>query len=293
MKESTKKSVISHDHGHDGEPVTVRSKNAGSKKGRSLKVVSAPKTRKAAKAKKGGSGGGSDHSGALRLIERRKHPRFLLSREQFREIKTGRIFAVYDLSANGLSIKVEDHCWEPGNVIQGVLNLHPDSIEVYPRLIGYHGDRAALKFEALSTYSKSVLDRALSPRRLGSSLCLIREKLPIVDYWYHGVCNTDLLLRLNTRGDISKVELFFSNFYWNWAEHINKSATGVCQSVGREQREDLLLAEEPVMLEDIDINMDARVDREKTRWAKGIVEAAPLEPRLKDLLLKKFEAAIE
>lgn len=225
----------------------------------------------------------------FRLLERRKHPRFLLSREQFRETRTGRIFPVYDLSMSGLSIKIDEKYWTPGTIIQGILNLHPDSIEITPRLIGYYGDRAALKVEAVSTYSRSVLLRALSPRRLGSSLQLVRERLPLADYWYHGVCNTDLLLRLNDRGDVGKVEVFFSNYYWSWTEHSDKFSTGVCQSCGKERREDMLLAEEPVKLEQIDLSLDAKIDAEKTQWAKGILEAAPLEPRLKDLLLKKFE----
>lgn len=225
----------------------------------------------------------------LRLLERRRHPRFLLSREQFRETRTGRIFPVYDLSMSGLSVKVDQKFWEPGNIIQGILNLHPDSIELTPRLVGYYGDRAALKLEVASTYSRSVLARALSAKRLGGSLQLVREKLPLADYWYHGVCNTDLLLLLNAQGDISKVEVFFSNFYWSWSETTEKMATGVCQSFGKEQREDILLAEEPVKIEAIDLCLDAKADSEKTQWAKGILEAAPIEPRLKEILLKKFE----
>lgn len=226
----------------------------------------------------------------LRLMERRKHPRFLLSREQFREVRSGRIFPVYDLSASGLSIQIDEKYWQPGSIITGILNLHPDSIELSPRLIGYYGERAALKLEAVSTYARSVLQRALSPRRLGASLALVREKLPMADYWFHGVCNTDLLLRLGPQGDIAKAEVFFSNYYWSWNESQAKIATGVCQSVGKEKREADLLAVEPVKIESVDLSMDARADEEKTRWAKGIIEAAPLEPRLKDLLLKKFPA---
>lgn len=228
-------------------------------------------------------------SSSLRLMERRRHPRFLLSREQFREIKTGRVFQVYDLSMSGLSVCVDQKFWEPGVVIQGILNLHPDSIELSPRLVGYYGDRAALKLEVASTYSRSILQKALSPKRLGASLQLVREALPLADYWYHGVCNTDVLLRLNARGEIGKVEVFFSNFYWSWTEHTGRMATGICQSFGKEQRGDLLLAEEPVKIESLDLSMDSRVDTEKALWARGILDAAPIEPRLKELLLKKFE----
>lgn len=227
----------------------------------------------------------------FRLFERRKHPRFLLSREQFRDVRSGKIFPVFDLSLSGLSVKVDGRIWEPGSLVQGVLNLHPESIEVTPRLVDYYGDRAALKLEALSTYSRTVLLKALSPRRLGGSLQLIREKLPLADYWFHGVCNTDLLIRLGERGSLQKVEVFFSNFYWSWtdSESSGRVLTGLCQSVGVEKREDVFLADEPVKLEPLDLRIDGRPDPEKTRWAKGILEAAPLEPRLKDVLLKKFE----
>lgn len=234
------------------------------------------------------SASADDTAAKLRLLERRKHPRFLLSREQFRETRSGKIFPVYDLSSNGLSIRIEEQLWQPGSIITGILNLHPDSIELSPRLVGYHGDRAALKLEVTSTYARSVLQRALSPKRLGGSLALVREKLPMADYWYHGVCNTDLLLRLNERGSIAKVEVFFSNFYWSWSETSGNFATGLCQSSGREQREDAFLAVEPVKLESVELLLDGTIDEEKTRWAKGIIESAPLEPRLKDILLKKF-----
>ncbi|MEW6055983.1 MAG: PilZ domain-containing protein [Bdellovibrionota bacterium] len=246
------------------------------------------KTKKVSSAKKK-QGAKNTANSKLRLMERRKHPRFLLTREQFRETKTGRIFTVYDLSQSGLSIRVEEKYWPVGSTIQGILNLHPDSIELVPRVLGYYGDRAALKIEASSTYARSVLARALSPKRLGASLQLVREKLPLADYWFHGVCNTDVLLQLNTAGDLAKVEVFFSNYYWSWSEHSNAVATGVCQSFGKEMRQDLLLAEEPVKIESVDLSMDGNIDPEKTQWAKGILEAAPLEPRLKQLLLKKFE----
>ncbi|HRK02678.1 MAG TPA: PilZ domain-containing protein, partial [Oligoflexia bacterium] len=217
----------------------------------------------------------------LRLVERRRHPRFLLSREQFREIKTGKTFPVYDLSMNGLSIRSDEQYWPAGSLMSGVLNIHPESIEVTTRLLGYYGDRAALRLESVSTYARSVLEKALSPKRLGQSLHLVREHLPLADYWYHGVCNTDVLLRLNGEGKIAKAEVFFSNSYWSWTEHSDLMATGVCQSIGEKEREATLIAEEPVKLESVSLEMDGAVDPVKVRWAKGILESAPLEPLLK------------
>lgn len=224
----------------------------------------------------------------LRLFEKRKHPRFLLSGEQFREMRTGKIYPVYDLSLNGLSIKVEEKNWKPGSVLRGILNLHPDSIEVTVRFVDYYGDRAALKLEMASTYARAVLQRALNPKRLGTSLRLVREKLPMADFWYHGACNTDLLLKLDEIGCLIRAEVFFSNFFCAWTNGVNSWHTGICQSLGREQREDLLLAEEPVMVESIHMAADSKIDAEKMLWAKGILENSPLDPNLKDFLLKKF-----
>ncbi|MBI2606038.1 MAG: PilZ domain-containing protein [Deltaproteobacteria bacterium] len=233
---------------------------------------------------------------SLRLIERRKHPRFILTHEQFREVRTGKIFTVYDLSVTGLAIKVEKQEWKEGTIIQGVLNLHPESIEIMPRLVGYYGDRAALKLEALSTYSKSVLERSLSPRRLGTSLKLIRQKLPLADYWYHGVCNTDLLVRLSGDGGVRKADLFFANLYWGWSDASSTTAksaagmtTGICQSFGPDRREPAFLADEPVLLESIDIDHDHLPDPKKVDWARGIVESAQLDGRLKETLMDKMK----
>ncbi len=221
----------------------------------------------------------------LRLIEKRKHPRFLLTREQFRETKTSRIFPVYDLSQSGLSIKVEEKLWSIGTAITGILNLHPESIEMSPRLIEYYGDRAALKMEALTTYARSVLQKVLSPKRLGQSLQLVKEKLPIADYWFHGVCNTDVLLKLSSNGDLSKIEVFFANYYWSWNTQMQ---TGICQSIGDFKREELFLADEPVKLESIHLCKDNRLDLEKVKWAQDILAFAAIDSRLKEVLLKVF-----
>lgn len=226
----------------------------------------------------------------LRLIEKRRHPRFLLSGEQFRELRSGKIFPVYDLSLSGMSVRSDEKLWLEGSLIKGILNLHPDSIELTARVTGYYGDRAALKIELMSTYSRAVLHRILSPKRLGATLKLIREKLPVADLWYHGACNTDLLLKFDGIGIVSRVDIFVSNFYWTWSKTKGACATGVCQSIGRDRREDLLLGEEPVMLESIQLWPDWRPDLEKMSWAKDIIENSPMDHKFKAVLLKKVKS---
>lgn len=262
---------------------------------------------------KNGSNSTSNSSSkvGLRLLERRKHPRFLLSGELFRELKSGKIFPVFDLSISGLSLKVDEKVWPLDSVIKGTLNLHSDSIEVSARVLGYYGDRAALRLEVSSIYARSVLQKALSPKRLGASLKLIRESLPFTDFWFHGACNTDLLVKTNGTGEPVKVEVFFSNFYCSWSDQCdgraedNKSklnhqhsdlesngacfTTGVCQSMGMENREDLLLAEEPIKLESIHIARDQKIEPERLRWACDILEASKIDDGLKSFILKKFQ----
>ena len=233
----------------------------------------------------------------LRLIERRKHPRFLLSGEQFKEFKSRRIFSVYDLSMTGFSIKSEDQWWKEGDVITGVLNLHPESIEVSGRLLSYYGDRAALKFEIMSTYASTSLARSLSAPRLGKSLQPVKEKLTIADFWYHGVCNTDLLLRFRAPADgklpgpadLERVDVFYSNYYCGWNAEQQKVMTGICQSMGKDARGAALLTSEPVTVEALELAHDSKPDPQKLDFARAILDAAPvLEPGLKRTLLEKF-----
>lgn len=219
----------------------------------------------------------------LRLIERRKHPRFLLSGEQFKEVKSRRIFSVYDLSSTGLSIKIDEKYWPVGSAVSGVLNLHPDSIELAARLVDYHGDRAALKFEIMSTYARSILARSLSPARLGKSLAPVPEKLSFADQWFHGVCNTDLLLKLGAQGDLARIEIFFSNYFLCWQQ--GSSSTGLCQSVGRDKILERSMSIEPVSVESLDVIPDKKPDETKVTFARSIIEASPLENGLKQLLL--------
>lgn len=254
----------------------------------SLIVTKKESSRKESNAKVAKATRSSKRIAALKVFEKRRHPRFLLTREQFRDVKSGKVFPVYDLSMNGLSVRVDEQLWAPGALVPGILNLHPDSIELTPRLVGYYGDRAALKVEVLSTYGRSILQRALSPKRLGESLQLVREKMPMFDYWFHGVCNTDLLLRMGENSDIQKIELFFSNYYWGWS-HDNSRVTGICQSLGQEKRDEIFLADEPVTVDSLGVYLDSKLDDEKNQLARDILEATNLEPRFKNPLLKKFE----
>ncbi len=230
----------------------------------------------------------------LRLIERRKHPRFLLSGEQFKESKSRRIFSVYDLSMTGFSIKIEEPYWEGNEIVQGVLNLHPESIEVSGRLIGYYGDRAALRFEIMSTYARTSLARSLSAPRLGKSLQLVKEKLTIADHWYHGVCNTDVLVRLTPSdigADVDRVDVFFSNYYCGWNKDLGKLSTGICQSVGRgEKLGELLSSQEPVTLEALVLAHDSKLDAQKVDFAKAILDAAQMDLVVKKAILEKFKS---
>ncbi len=232
----------------------------------------------------------------LRLIERRKHPRFLLSGEQFKEAKSRRIFSVYDLSMTGFSIKIDEQYWDASEVVQGVLNLHPESIEVSGRLLGYYNDRAALRFEIMSTYARTSLARSLSAPRLGKSLQPVKEKLNIADHWYHGVCNTDVLVRLvpveaapDIGTDIDRVDVFFSNYYCGWNKELGKLSSGICQSVGSgEKLSELLASQEPVTLEGLELAYDSKLDGQKVDFARAILDAAQIEPVLKRTILEKF-----
>jgi hypothetical protein len=227
----------------------------------------------------------------LKLIEKRKHPRFLLSNELFKETKTGKVFSVYDLSREGLAINIEEPLWKIGQHIQGTLNLHIESIEITAKLLSYYGDRAALKIEKLSTYAKSVLEKALSPKRLGSSLKLIKEALPEADYWFHGVCNTDLFLKFNESKEIEKLDLFFANYYFGYNKNLEKKVmTGLCTSFGATKIESLFLADEPIKMENIDIEHDPEISANKIDWGLGILQAATqLDHKIRDPLLKTIK----
>lgn len=243
----------------------------------------------------------------LRLIERRKHPRFLLSGEQFKEAKSRRIFSVYDLSMTGFSMKVDTQHWPMGTAVQGVLNLHPESIDVSGRVVAYYGDRAAFKFEILSTYARTSLARSLSAARLGKSLLQVKEKLTVADFWFHGACNTDILIRVKPDGlppaadgaapvpvplDVERIDIFYANYYCGWIGEHGKIFTGICQSMGREKQGGGMpsMSQEPVTLEALEVAHDAKPDAGKLEFALSILDASPLDPALKQTILDKFRS---
>ncbi|MGE4233119.1 MAG: PilZ domain-containing protein [Bacteriovoracia bacterium] len=225
----------------------------------------------------------------LRLVEKRKHPRFLLSGELFRELKTGKIYPVFDLSMTGLSINTDEKVWPVGSVVKGTLNLHMDSIEVAARVLDYYGSRVALRLEIPSTYTRGVLLKALHPKRLGTSLKLIKEKLPFAEYWFHGACNTDVLVNSPEPEDQIKIEIFFSNYYCLLDHELR---TGVCQSMGLDRKQELFLSGEPVTIEALSLVLDSKVDDERVNWAKEIIVASNIEEILKGKILKKFQILV-
>ncbi len=238
----------------------------------------------------------------LRLIERRRHPRFLLSGEQFRDVKNRKIFSVYDLSQTGLSVKVDEILWQEGNVITGVLNLHPESIEVAARVLGYYGDRAALRFEGMSTYGRGVLSKCLSPNRLGKTLMPVRENLKVSDLWFHGACSTDVFLRLDDEGELLSIEVFFSNFFCGWYAGKPKPAqtdtveitedgfltTGLIQSAGADRILSAGAELGPVSLEQLNLAMDPKVDPSKVDFAHALIMASTMDLKTKQNLLRRL-----
>jgi hypothetical protein len=137
--------------------------------------------------------------------ERRRLPRVSLSTEQFRLATNGKVFAVADLSRDGMAIRLlnlEDRVLFPiGSTVDGLLNLGRRKHRVFASVRNLRGDHVGCEFTSLEAEFRQELDRWLHPADLGQSLRLMPTPVGMgsgqFDWiWFHGRGGTELLAKL-------------------------------------------------------------------------------------------------
>lgn len=110
-------------------------------------------------------------------VERRKIPRVSLSSEQFRLASNGKIFAVADLSAEGMALRLlsfEDRVLFPlGTAIDGWLNIDRRKHRVKADVRNIRGEYVGCEFSELGSEVRAELSRWLDPIELGQTLRLM------------------------------------------------------------------------------------------------------------------------
>ncbi len=136
--------------------------------------------------------------------ERRRLPRVSIPSEQFRLSKNGKIFAVADLSSEGMALRllaIEDRVLFPiGAAIEGWLNIDRRKHRVTASVRNLRGDHVGCEFSALADETRSELARWLDPSELGSALRLMPNPQGFGGgmewIWFHGRSGTEILLKV-------------------------------------------------------------------------------------------------
>lgn len=219
-------------------------------------------------------------------IERRKLPRLCLSSQQFRS-STGKLFAVSDLSQNGMSFRILDPAdrneFAVGGSIQGILNLNREKHPISAKIRNLAGDRVGCQFENLIASTKKAISQFFDPEFQGASL----KPIPASAFstlWYHGECGTELLLKRNPDGKFQDLNLYFSGVYVQWIDPEGLS-TGSIKDTG-ESGETMGI----VHLQSCLLEKDPAPDSEKLNIAKKIILSSNLPQDLRTWCVRQFSS---
>ena len=138
-------------------------------------------------------------------VERRRIPRVSLPSEQFRLASNGKIFAVADLSSDGMALRLlslDDRVLFPiGASVDGWLNIDRRKHRISAAVRNIRGEYVGCEFADLGSEVQSELGRWLNPAHLGQTLRLMPTPVGFgtgsLDWvWHHGRSGTEVLVKL-------------------------------------------------------------------------------------------------
>jgi hypothetical protein len=230
------------------------------------------------------------------MIERRRFARLTVTNEQFKLSSNQKIYAVSDLSENGLGLWIssdEDGSqFSVGGQMEGYLNLKGEKLFVAARVRSMSRDRVGCEFEKDSAGSGPELQELrqrlkvyLSPEFLGMGLKPIPQTDPST-IQYVGPSSTLLSVHRLPEGkeeQWDRFSLYFFHYFVQW-ETESDLATGHTVSTKNSSYVNGIFREES-----LDLVKDSEVDFEKLRIAKTILVSSKLPLDLKSWCLKKLE----
>jgi hypothetical protein len=217
--------------------------------------------------------------------ERRRLPRLNFSGEQFRLNQNGKIFAVVDLSRQGMALRVIDpedfRVFSVGAAVQGQLNIGREKFPVNARVRNLRPDSIGCEFEALSDVTEIALKKFLDPDSLGQEL----RPIPSAGQstlWYHGPSGTDLLLWRGTDGQYRRLTLYVQGSYIQWEADVGVT-TGESSSAKERSEIQGIMRFETMIL-----RADSSADSAKLSIAKTLLLSSNLPQDLKKWCIRQL-----
>ncbi len=224
--------------------------------------------------------------------EKRTLPRLTVSHEVFRDAISGKFFAVADLSARGMAIRVAEredlYLFQVGAEVQGTLNIRREKFQVSGQVRHLGVDLVGIEFAALPASVEHALAGYLDPAMLGQEL----RPVPTGDssLLYASTSGTELLLvrdGLASKGAtrITRITVMMLGALIQWDERTGlrtglvKNSYEESLAVGVTRLDTLLFAE------------DSAIDPQKLNLAKHLISSSNLSEDLKKFCSDRLKGA--
>jgi hypothetical protein len=211
----------------------------------------------------------SAHSG----LERRRLPRINLCGEQFRLLQNNKVFAVTDLSVEGLAFRVLEAAdlslFTVGAEVNGVLNLRGTKYPFLARVRHGRADLVGCQFEWMGPGLERALARYLDPVELGKEL----QPAPPLEggtIFYHGPSGTEFTLARSSDGTYTRMTIHVLGSIVQW-DQTNGLTTGET-TASREKSENRGSVRYETML----LQADEAPDPKKLEIAKQLLVSSNL-----------------
>jgi hypothetical protein len=206
-------------------------------------------------------------------LERRRLPRLNLSGEQFRLLQNGKVFAVTDLSSEGMAFRVIDSAdlalFTVGAEINGSLKLGELKYPFLARVRHERSDLVGCQFEWLGPGLEQALARYLDPARLGKEL----QPAPPPEggtIFYHGPSGTEFILVRQADGSYQRFTVHVLGSIIQW-ERSGGLMTGIA-GASRERSDN----RGSIRFETLLLRADSKPDPKKLEIAKQLLVSSNL-----------------
>lgn len=221
-------------------------------------------------------------------IEKRLLPRLTVTHEVFRDERSGKLFAVIDLSPKGMAIRFNDRAdlsdgFMVGGTIVGILNLRREKLPVSGRVRHIGKDHIGIEFESLPSETAHAIQRVLDPHVLGQDLRPVPTGDASILYASEG--GTEFLLNRESDGRFTKLVILILGSMIQWEER-SGLRTGKVRSSDEES-----YVQGITRLESMIFTEDSAIDPQKLSIAKTLVASSNLSEEVKKFCFRRLEGA--
>jgi hypothetical protein len=219
--------------------------------------------------------------------EKRLLPRLTVSHEVYRDSRSGKFFAVADLTRRGMAIRVIDRAdffhFMIGADIEGILNIRREKFQVAGKVRHLGKDLVGIEFTPLPASVEHALASYLDPVILGQDL----RAVPTGDdsMLYASTSGTEVLFVRDRAGRCIRLTVMILGSLVQW-EQSNGLRTGTIRNSYEES-----LNTGVTRLDTMLFDEDRSIDPQKLNLAKQLISSSNLSEEMKKFCLIRFEGA--